>query len=165
MADYFFKDAGNAVAYDALSWQPLRKRINIPELIANQAFGQELVDSNGNVLSLPSTGFAAADTLTVFQVPAGFLGLLGGMDVLTAEGAVSTADLGDEDQAAGYLDDVDLNAVGSEITAVADAFGADNVMGKVYDADQNIQILFNSADTETAIFDVFLVGMLVAPAL
>jgi len=153
MSNYNFKNDGYALPYEAPGFVILKKRINIP--ITNQSKGQELVDDNGNVISLPSTGFASADILRVFKVPAGTLVLQAGISVVTVEGAVSVCDFGDGSDPNGFLAAVDLNAVGSEITQVADGYGSDNVMGVLYTSNDSLDVTFGTDDTETAVFDIW----------
>lgn len=162
--NFNFKDEGYAIPYDALSWTPLRRRIDVPALIANQSHGQELVDDDGLVVALPSTGFAATNILRVFKVPAGTIVRLAGLNVLTVEGGVATVDIGDGDDDDGYIAAGDLNALGATITTVALGYGADNVMGKFYAANDSIDILWNTADTAVTVFDVFAEAMLLNPA-
>lgn len=153
--NYNFHSQGYALPYEAPGFAILKERVDIPALIANQAYGQPLVDDDGNVVTLPATGFAADDILRVFKIPAGTLVHQMGVNVLTAEGAVSVMDMGDGDDPDGYGVDVDLNATGGTITSVGNAYGADNVMGKIYTEDDTLDLTFNTADTNAAIFDVW----------
>lgn len=163
MANYNFKGQAPAIPYDAVGFVQLRKTINIPELIANQTKGQELVDDDGNTLSLPATGFSDGDFLRVFNVPEGFVALGAGINVLTAEGGVATVDLGDGDNQAGYMNDTDINAVAHNLMVVGAAYGPDNLTGKDYEADDTIDIEFNTDLTAVAVLDVWVFGVLASP--
>ncbi len=157
MANYNFKGDAYALPYEAPGFVILKKRINIPELIANQAYGQELVDDNGNVLSLPSTGFSNtnSDILRVFKVPVGTLITVCGALVVTVEGGAATFDFGDGDDPNGFLAAVNLNSAVSELTQVADGYGPDNVSGVLYDAEDSLDITWGTDATAVAVFDIF----------
>lgn len=157
MANYNFKSDGYALPYEAPGFCVLKKRIDIPTLIANQSHGQALLDDDGNVLTLPATGFSNtnSDILRVFKIPAGTFVFGAGINVVTAEGAVSVVDLGDGDDPNGWLAAVDLNAVAAEVTQVADGYGPDNVSGVMYTSDDSLDLVWGTDDTNAAIFDVW----------
>ena len=156
--NYNFKGQGYALPYDAPGFVVLRQEVDIPGLIAGQAFGQELLDDNGNVVSLPATGFATGDILRVFKIPAGTLVTQMGINVTTVEGATAVVDVGDGDDADGWGVDTDLNATGATITSVGNAYGADNLMGKLYGSNDSLDLTFGNDDIETCIFDVWAVA-------
>lgn len=142
-----------------------KKTINIPDLIANGG----LATTAGVATALPSTGFGAADVLQVFNIPEGFLVKSGGIVVTTAEGATCTVDVGVTTAAQihtatadtdGILDGVDLNATGATITGVSQGIGANNLMGYLFVDDGTVDILFNNAGTDTAVFDIWLEGVM-----
>jgi hypothetical protein len=147
----------------------LKKNVNIPNLIANGG----LENDSGVATSLPSTGFAAADILRVFSVPAGFWLHAVGVRVTTKEGVACTADIGCTSatqthlltaDADGFMGTLDLNDDKTQIVLVADAqlgvntgAGTGN-MGVVYITDGTIDLTFETADTNVAVFDVFAIG-------
>jgi len=73
-----------------------------------------------------ATALASGDVLEVIPVPAKSLVMRVGYDVTTAEGATATFDLGDASDTDGYLNDADLNAVGSGVMALTLASGTPN---------------------------------------
>ena len=163
MTTYAFKNRGHGMPYVPPGDAPFKATINIPDLIANG--GLEVA---GVATALPSTGFAASDVLQVFEVPAGFLLMHVGVRVKTAEGAACTADIGNASatqthllavDADGYMGTIDLNSAVTQTVLVTDAhLGADAYMGVVFVTDGTIDITFGSADTDTAVFDVWAAG-------
>jgi hypothetical protein len=152
MSTYTLKGRGHAMTYEAPGFAIWKETINVPNF-ANPKSPDKIVDSNGNDAILAS-GFSAGDILQVFFPPAGSLVRLCGINVTTVEGGVATMDLGDGDDGDGFLDGVNLNSLGATITGVALGFGADNVMGKLYSADDTIDITFVNA-VDAVVFDVF----------
>lgn len=158
MATFSYKSIGHGMPYGAPHDVAFAKRVDIPSLIANQPLD----------VSLPSTGFAASDILRVFEVPAGFLLKHLGVRVVTAEGAVSTADFGNASatathilaaSAVGYMGTCDLNSAVVQTVLVTDLhLGGDIYEGVVFVEDDYIEMTFNHADTGAAIFDVWAAG-------
>lgn len=164
MTTYQFKNRGNAMPYHPPHSAPFMKNINIPDLVTNGG----LANTSDVAVTLPSTGFASNDVLRTFDVPAGFLLRSVGCRVTTAEGAACTADIGNASAtqthllgaaAAGFMGTMNLNSTATQITLVTDTdIGGDTTEGAVFITDGTIDITFGSADTETAVFDVWAVG-------
>lgn len=109
--------------------------------------------------SVAANQMAGSDTMQLFDLPAGLLVLGAKVEVLTAQGAVCTADLGltggnvDE-----YIDGADLNATG--VTMSGDAGTAEPVAlqnnGKYLSAAETVSLLANNAiDTAVVRFQIF----------
>ena len=150
---YTLKGRGYSLAYNAPGFAVLTQEINIPNF-ADPKSPDKVVDSSGNDVTL-SSGFGAGDKLEAFFLPAGTLARCAGFNVKTAEGGTATLDMGDSDNADGWLDGINLNSVAAGITLHADDYGVDNVMGKIYTADTKIVLTFVNA-TDAAIFDIFM---------
>jgi len=169
MATFAFKKRGYTMPYHVHTDAAFKATIDLPALILNGG----LVNSSGVDTSLPATGFAANDILQVFSVPAGFWLHAVGVRVKTVEGAACTLDIGNVSatqthvlgaNADGYQGTCNLNALGTQIALVADdGLGRNTgaglgLAGVVFVTDGTIDITFNSADTNAAIFDVWAIG-------
>lgn len=87
--------------------------------------------------SLPANQLGAADVAQVLNIPAGFLVLRAGHNVLTPEGATAAGTLGDGADVDGYLTNSNLNAVATQLSALALTEAAPNTVtgysnGKFY---------------------------------
>jgi hypothetical protein len=107
-----------------------------------------------------ATALASGDVLEVIPVPAKTLVMQVGYDVTTAEGATATFDLGDASDTDGYLNDADLNAVGSGVMALTLASGTPNTVagysnGKYYSAADTIDVLLNNSSIDTAVVRIW----------
>ena len=107
-----------------------------------------------------ATALASGDVLEVIPVPAKALVMRVGYDVTTAEGATATFDLGDGSDTDGYLNDADLNAVGSGVMALTLASGTPNTVagysnGKYYSAANTIDVLLNNSSIDTAVVRIW----------
>jgi len=107
-----------------------------------------------------ATALASGDVLEVIPVPAKALVMRVGYDVTTAEGATATFDLGDASDTDGYLNDADLNAVGSGVMALTLASGTPNTVagysnGKYYSAADTIDVLLNNSSIDTAVVRIW----------
>jgi hypothetical protein len=107
-----------------------------------------------------ATALASGDVLEVIPVPAKSLVMRVGYDVTTAEGATATFDLGDASDTDGYLNDADLNAVGSGVMALTLASGTPNTVagysnGKYYSAADTIDVLLNNSSIDTAVVRIW----------
>jgi hypothetical protein len=160
----------NGVPHKPAGQAMFRRRVDVPALIANGG----LVDSSGNALALPSTGFAQNDILKVFAVGKGTLVKSGAVYLATAEGATCTIDVGVQSSTQtdtgldvdGWFDGIDMNAsAGTFYSTVDDAgFGTDNYPGVLYITDGHIDILWmTSADNETVVFDIAFDGVEMFP--
>ena len=106
------------------------------------------------------TALASGDVLEVIPVPAKTLVMRVGYDVTTAEGATATFDLGDGSDADGYLNDVDLNSVGSGVMSLALTEGTPNTIagysnGKYYSAADTIDMTLNNNAINVAVVRVW----------
>ena len=160
MAAYVFKGDGHALPYDSPG-MILRKRLDIPDLVANG--GLALAATPNTAKALPSTGFAATDTLELFRVPKGTVVRAVGGYVVTGEGATCTIDIGIKTatETAALALDVDGFGDGENIetagnyfgTLTGDAFGDTAYLGETWITDGAVSILFMNASTETAVVD------------
>jgi hypothetical protein len=105
---------------------------------------------------LPGNG----DTIKAFNVSAGTLARFIGINVLQAEGATLTVDIGDGDTANGYANDLTLNTAGFAVPAFTLTEGTPNTVagfgaGKLYTVDDTIDLLVNQAAADTAVADLF----------
>jgi len=94
MATYHFYKQGYEIPFDNFGFCVLRKHLDVPAIIASGVVGYSPLAVGGVRTALASTGFAAADILNLFRVPAGFLVLGGGLKVTTAGSATTTIDVG-----------------------------------------------------------------------
>jgi len=106
------------------------------------------------------SSFGAGDVLTILVPPAGTFVSGVFLNVLKAEGAVLTVDIGDADNTAGYHDNANLNVLGRSRGVNALTEGIPNVFtgytnGKFYATNGALKITFNDAGANLAIFDVF----------
>lgn len=164
MSTFAFKGKGYSIPHGFHGFAQFKANINIPDLIENGG----LVNTSGVDVALPATGFAAADILQVFSVPAGFWVHAVGIHVTTAEGATCTIDIGCNSatqthllaaDADGMAANLNLNSATTQIGAVAAAqLGRDVNMGIVYITEGTIDITFDSADTNAAVFDIWVIG-------
>ena len=107
------------------------------------------------------TEFGAADILQAITVPAGYRATACWVDVKKVEGGAATIDIGDGATADGYLNDVDINALG--VTMMVPLFTdaspgvtpTSYTLGKTYTSADTIDITFNTAATAVAVFDVY----------
>lgn len=178
MAQYQWKGAGYGIPQIGIA-ATFRKTINLPKLVADGAqAGLALVAAPNVGVALPSTGFAASDVLEVFWVPKGTIIENAGAYCIVAEGASCTISLGvttasqiEDSGTAGWFGTFSLNTEGAtDGTADGDAFGTDNVPGgELFITNGSMDILFNTAATETAVFEIwakgFWIGDLTDPGL
>lgn len=167
MATYTFLNGGVGMQNHLPGEAPFRANIDIPKLIAGTG-PMKTANTSNVATALASTGFAAADILQVFEVPAGFLLRIVGARVTTAEGGACTADIGNASAtqthllaaaAVGYMGTFDLNTVGTQITLVTDThLGGDTYEGVVFITNGTIDVTFVTAATAVAIFDVWACG-------
>ena len=146
-----------------------KKTIDIPKLVAEGAkAGLATTAAPNTGVALPSTGFGVVDILEVFWVPKGMAITQVGMYVIVGEGATCTIDVGVQSatETSGLAKDVDGWGVFNIETALVfdstddnDGFGSDNFpAGELYVTNGSIDIEFNNASTETAVFEIFAIG-------
>jgi hypothetical protein len=94
-----------------------------------------------------ATALANGDILEVIPVPAQTVVLAVGMEVLVAEGGTCTVDIGDGDDADGYLDGVDANAAAGTSYATSDG-ATGYAVGRYYSSADTIDFtMVNAMDT------------------
>jgi len=116
-------------------------------------------------LDFAATNSAAGDDCQALQIRAGSYVSLAGLEIIVVEGGTATGDLGDGDNADGYLDGVDLDATNGDffssrltwvigvgtgdIDTVAPAAALYGTLGgKFYTADDTIDLTtVNAMDT------------------
>lgn len=157
MANYMFWGDGYALHFDTPGMVIPRRRLNVPDLISNG--GLALTSAPTEKTSLPSSGFAANDTLDIFRVPKGTLVKRVCCRIATPEGATLTIDAGvtsaDTD---GFLDGVDMNASAGTVYYTPDAagYGTDNALGYFFAADGAVTLIFNNSNVDTLVADFWL---------
>jgi hypothetical protein len=91
-----------------------------------------------------ATALTGGDIIEAIPIPAKTSVLAVGLDVTTAEGGTLTVDVGDEDNADGYLDGVNANTVASYATLDG---ATDYATGRYYAAADTIDVtIVNAAD-------------------
>lgn len=152
MATYYLKGQGVQHPYDAPGFAGLRQRVDVPKF----ALGEFLEDSVGAPVIL-SSGFTTSDKLVIMKIEADTLVRTAGIKLITPEGAVASVAGGDDSSSDGWFGGFDLNGSAGSVglTIVGGVYGADNVMGKLYTADDNLLLEF-SGNCAAAVFDVFL---------
>jgi len=170
MSTYHYYKEGYAVPYDAFGNVLLRRHLDVPALIAES--GHSSLAVSGDRTLLPATGFAAADILQLWRVPAGIL-LLGGGIRVTTGGSCTTIDLGhasatatqeETAEADRWLDACDVGTDdsyinfdtedGNEWTAFDGNYGAQTLsIGNL-----SIDVTFNGAAESTLIADFWMYG-------
>jgi hypothetical protein len=171
MATYDFHGAGHALPYDASGFTALRKKVDLPALIAAPQNLALAATPNTSLTSF--SGMVQNDVLNVFSLPRGFLVQVAGVRVTTAEGATAAATLGyDATTHLGVADPngliatLDLNTAAATngtytLGEVSSAAGPDSVTGVVFDEAGNITMTFTTDDTyAVAIFEVFVAGFM-----
>lgn len=109
------------------------------------------------------SAFSAADVLAFLDIPAGTIVDRVAVKVLEAEGGTLTADIGDGTDPDGFVDGVDLNAVAYTdgvrglVEATPNTFVGYS-FGKLYTANDTLDLTINNNTAETAVFDVFVWG-------
>lgn len=172
MATFQYFRSGGSVPHVNPNQAAYMKKVDVPQIIADGAANVSPLANTSDVrTALASTGFAAADILRVFDVPAGFLLKQVGVRVTTAEGGAATADIGNASAtqthllaaaADGYMGTLDLNSATTQVTLVTDThLGADNYQGVVFITAGTIDITFNTAATAVVIFNVWADGVIV----
>lgn len=167
MAVYQWKGAGYGLPYEGASMVTLRKRIDLPLLIARGANAQlALVATPNTGAALASTGFAADDILEMFWVPKGTVIRECGVYVITGEGATCTINAG-VTSSTETEDGTDIDGWGvfslqtagaTDATTDDDGFGTDAVPGgELYITNGSVDVEFNHA-TDTAEFEFWSLG-------
>lgn len=103
------------------------------------------------------TALGAADVLELIPVRAGTLVLLAGMQTTKVEGAAATFDLGDGATPAGYVSNHDGNALGWSFSGATVTYSLALAGGKLYTADDTVDMIVDSASVDVAVLRVFAV--------
>jgi hypothetical protein len=165
MATYAFKGRGAALPYDTQFSHVLKRKVDLPALVATD-YGKLALAATPTVGLTSFSGMVQNDILELWEVPAGTLVKHVGVRVSTAEGATAAADIGNASatethlltaDADGYMGTIDLNSATVQTCLVADAqLGADNYMGVCFVTAGSINMTFTTDDTyAAAIFDVW----------
>jgi len=94
--------------------------------------------------------FEAGDVLQALQIPAYTMVLNAGLICTEAESTTLTLDVGDGDQADGYVDGYDAESTGGSGTAIAEAYGPDNAFGRLYTSADTIDLKIVTIGAQTA---------------
>jgi hypothetical protein len=159
--EYQYKGMGNSLPYDAFGFAVLRRRVNVPALIATD-FGKLALASAPTVGLTSFTGFAGAssDILNIFHIPAGTMVISGGMRVVTSGTTSVTGELGiGGNTAALMVTATAFDAAANTVVSTLNdqAFGGDNMQGYVFAAADTIDCLFATATDILGIYDFFVV--------
>jgi hypothetical protein len=173
MATYCFKNRGAALPYEAPFLGVLRRKVDIPDLIANPG---KLALASAPTVGLTSfTGFVQNDVLELFEVPQGTLVKNFGTYVSTAGSDTKAATIGvvsatQTSQLASDADcfmvSVDLATEGYEFEGALDIDASpDNISQELYVTDGSIDMTFSTNDTyDEAIFWVWCEAVMTIPA-
>jgi len=161
---YHFYKQGYAIPYDAFGHVVLKKRLDVPALIASGAAGYSPLAVDGVRTALADTGFGIADILELFRVPAGFQVLGGGVNVVTV--GTDTIDMGvtsatQTQQGAGanrFLDDAPITATNVLMFDAADGDAWTTLVQDVYITNGTIDVLFNTSAEAALIADFWILG-------
>jgi len=99
----------------------------------------------------------AADVLELIPVRPGTWVPFAALQVVTAEGAVATADLGDGVTPAGFISNGDLNVVGWSSNLITTVYSLATAGGKLYTATDTIDLVVDSASVDVAVLHLFAV--------
>lgn len=86
-----------------------------------------------NVIDFSADNAASADVIQALHITAPSFVLFAGLEVQTLEGGTATGDLGDGDNADGYLDGVDLNGTAGDLYVSANATARSTTNANVQD--------------------------------
>lgn len=173
MASYAFKNRGAALPYDAPFHGVIRRKVDLPDLVANPG---KLATAAAPTVGLTSfTGFVLNDVLELWEVPQGTLIKNVGTYVSTAEGATAAATIGvvsatQTSQLAAdtdcFMASVDLNTTGYEFEGALDIDATpDNISQELYVTNGSVDMTFTTNDTyAAAIFWVWAEVVMTIPA-
>ena len=151
MPEYQFLGETNAITYDAFGYTVMKKYVDVADLILHP---EKLALASAPNTPLSSfTGFsgAAGAVLNLFHIPAGTIVTKMGMYIQAADSATTTTiALGDGSETAGWMAAEALDGAGHSMTIVTDAYGANNVCGVAYSADDTLDALFAVATAISA---------------
>lgn len=146
MVDYYVKDNGAAMPLHS-GGKGIQLHIDIPDLIGKTSY---FVDSSGDALTVPSTGFADNDTVS-WLLPKGLvLGKPWAVQVHTAEGGACTAWLGVTGDTDYFFATGEINLNSADTTQEVDQ--GDEPGYAVVNATTYLVLEFDTAATAVAIF-------------
>lgn len=160
MSTYKYKGEGYSPGmYLPPGCAQFKRLVDIPALITDGG----LADTSDVASSLTTSGFGIGDILQVFQVALGFCLKMVGERVRTAEGGACTAHIGNLSATqtsllashADVMGHLDLNSATAQVDLVAEYEAI------IFVTDGSIDITFETAATNTAIFDIFALGWMV----
>ena len=159
--EYQYKGMGNSLPYDAFGFAVLRRRVNVPALIATD-FGKLALASAPTVGLTSFAGFVgtSSDILNLFHIPAGTMVISGGMRIVTSGTASVTGEMGiGGNTAALMVTGTNFNDSADVVVSTLndDAWGGDNVQGYVFNAADTIDCLFAGATDILGVYDFFVV--------
>jgi hypothetical protein len=99
-----------------------------------------------------------SDTVQAIKVPAGTYIVNVFVKVITAEGIALTATVGDGAGVNSWDNSADLNAVAGTVTQGVSGTDAYALTGKLYTADDTIDMVHSAAIADAAVYDVIAVG-------
>jgi hypothetical protein len=154
MAEYQFLGETNAIPYEAPGFVVLKKYIDFADLVLNP---QKLALASAPNTPLSSfAGFAAADVLNVFHIPAGTIVFGMGMYAQAVDtNASGTIALGDGTQTAGWMAATATTAGALTTTVVGDAYGSNNYNFLGYKAADTLDALGATATLISAKVHLF----------
>ena len=159
--EYQYKGMGNSLPYDAFGMAVLRRRVNVPALIATD-FGKLALASAPTVGLTSFAGFVggSSDILNIFHIPAGTMIITAGVRIVTPGTTSVTGELGDGSNTAGWVAtatamDASANTVISTLND--ETYGGDIKQGHVYNAADTIDFLFAGATDILGVYDFFAV--------
>jgi hypothetical protein len=101
---------------------------------------------------------AASDTVQAIKVPAGTYVLNVFVKVVTPEGGALTATVGDGSGVNSWDASTDLNATAGTVTQGISGTDAYALTGKLYTANDTIDLVHSAAIADAAVYDVIAVG-------
>lgn len=128
--------------------------------VITQKLGNDLVKAE-NTISLASNNSVASDVIQAITVPKGAFVTHVGVYLKTAEGAALTATVGDGAGANSWDASVDLNAAAGTVTGGVPGTDAYATSGKLYTAQDTIDLTMSAAAGDAAVFTVYAVYALI----
>lgn len=110
-------------------------------------FAAIAADRSANSLA----ALASTDILQAVGVKAGTWVPMVAVDTTTAEGAAATVSVGDGADDNGFVDALSINATGYGSSLITTAYSLATAGGKIYTADDTIDVLLNSNSIDVAV--------------
>lgn len=167
---YHFYKQTYAVPYDAFGHVLLRKKLDVPAIIASGVAGYSPLAVSEVRTPLPATGFASGDILQLWRLPAGVLLLGGGLRVTTLGGATNI-DVGHASSNTHKGSAVANRWLDAAVTTGVGYFNFDSKLGTNWAAvtteyptqtltigNMSVDIIFNAAAEKLLIADFWMFG-------